>query len=324
MQYFIGIDVGSSKTHALIANESGHCLGFGKAWGGNHQGVGYDGLAEVLRQSFDQACRMANIRAGQITGAGFGIAGYDFPSDREPHLESIAKLGLPCPVEVVNDGFNGLLAGTTYGIGVNVTAGSGVNCCGQGPNGEQGRIVGNGLSFGEFGGGSEIVWKGLHAVNYAWIKRIPPTALTAIYLEATGAKDALDLMAGLSNNYYHLFPYIAVKIFEAARAGDTAAREVIRWSGEELGWLAVSVIRQIGMENTEVEVVQSGSVFDGGELICNPMCEVILENAPKAKVFRLGAPPVVGPILLGMQTAGVNGNPFRETLIQTAKQLVQK
>ena len=324
MKYFLGIDVGSSKTHAIIANETGHCLGFGKAWGGNHQGVGYDGLTDVLNQSFEQASQTANVTAEQIAGAGFGVAGYDFPSDREPHLEAIASLGLSCPVDVVNDGVNGLLAGTTHGIGVNVTAGSGVNCCGRGPNGEIGRIVGNGPEFGEFGGGIEIVWKGLHMVNYAWIKRIPPTALTAIYLDATGAKDEIDLMEGLSNGQYHLFPFVAVKIFEAAQEGDAAACEVLRWSGEELGWLAVSVARQIGMEHNEVEIVQSGSVFDGGELLTNPMRQVIFEHMPKARLTRLDGPPVVGPVLLGMQMADFDGYPVRQTLIQTAKEIVQE
>jgi N-acetylglucosamine kinase-like BadF-type ATPase len=324
MRYFLGIDVGSSKTHALIADESGRCIGFGKAWGGNHQGVGYDGLTDVLQQSSVQACQMASVSAEQISGAGFGVAGYDFPSDREPHLEAIAKLGLSCLVDVVNDGVNGLLAGTTHGIGVNVTAGSGVNCCGRGPNGEIGRIVGNGTDFGEFGGGMEIVTKGLHMVNYAWIKRIPPTALTAIYLDATGAKDELDLMEGLSNDYYHLFPFITIKIFEAAQSGDAAACEVVRWSGEELGWLAVSVARQIGMEHDEVEIVQSGSVFEGGELLTEPMRQIIFEHMPNARLVRLDGPPVVGPILLGMQMAGVDGYPFRQTLIQTAKEVVQE
>ena len=324
MTYFLGIDVGSSKTHALIADESGHCIGFGKAWGGNHQGVGYDGLSNVLKQSFKQACQMTNVTSDQILGAGFGVAGYDFPSDREPHLKAIASLGLSCPVDVVNDGVNGLLAGTTHGIGVNVTAGSGVNCCGRGPNGEIGRIVGNGDDFGEFGGGTEIVRKGLHMVNYAWIKRIPPTALTAIYLDSTGAKDELDLMEGLSNDYYHMFPFITVKIFEAAKAGDAAAREIVRWAGEELGWLAVSVTRQIHMEHNEVEIVQSGSVFEGGEMLTEPMRHVIFQQVPKARISRLDGPPVVGPVLLGMQMAGVDGYPVRQKLIQTAKKLVQE
>jgi len=277
-----------------------------------------------LQQSFEQASQMANLAADQIAGGGFGVAGYDFPSDREPHLETIARLGLSCPVDVVNDGVNGLLAGTTHGIGVNVTAGSGVNCCGRGPNGEIGRIVGNGADFGEFGGGIEIVYKGLHMVNYAWIKRIPPTALTAIYLDATGAKNELDLMEGLSTEYYHLFPFIAVKIFDAAQAGDAAACEVLRWSGEELGWLAVSVTRQIRMENDAVEIVQSGSVFDGGKLITEPMHQVIFQHVPKACITRLNGPPVVGPVLLGMQIAGIDGYPVRQTLIQTAKGIVQE
>jgi N-acetylglucosamine kinase-like BadF-type ATPase len=323
-QYFLGIDVGSSKTHALIADENGQCHGFGRAWGGNHQGVGYDGLGKVLVQSFEQACQAANLSPKDIAGAGFGIAGYDFPSDRGPHLETIAGLGLPCPVEVVNDGVNGLLAGTSHGVGVNITAGSGVNCCGRGPNGEQGRIVGNGSSFGEFGGGIEIVWKGLHMVNYAWIKRIPSTALTEIYLEATGAKDELDLMEGLSNESYHLFPSIAVRIFEAARAGDQAACDVLQWSGEELGWLVVSVTRQIGMENETIEIVQSGGVFDGGDLIARPMRQVILQHVPKARITRLEGPPVVGPVLLGMQMAGVDGYQVRQSLIKTAKECVRE
>jgi N-acetylglucosamine kinase-like BadF-type ATPase len=323
MKYFLGIDVGSSKTHALIAGESGCCVGFGKAWGGNHQNVGYDGLSDVLRDSLAEAREASGVTNDQIAGAAFGVAGYDFPSDRDAHMQSIARLGLTCPVEVVNDGVNGLLAGTSRYVGVNITAGSGVNCRGRGPDGREGRVVGNGIPFGEFGGGSEIVWKGLHMVNYAWIKRTPPTALTAIYLEATGAKDEMDLMEGLSNDWYHLFPYVAVKIVEAAQAGDDAARQVLHWAGEELGWVAVSVIRQIGMENDEVEVVKSRRIFEAGALITGPMHRAILQHAPKARLLRLDGPPVVGPVILAMQMAGIDPYPVRAKLIETAKRLVK-
>jgi N-acetylglucosamine kinase-like BadF-type ATPase len=323
-QYFLGVDVGSSKTQALIADENGHCVGFGMAGGGNHQDVGYDGLGEALRQSCEGTFRMVGFCLEQIAGAGFGISGYDFPSDREAHLAAITRLGLSCRMEVVNDGFNGLLAGSTCGVGVNVTAGSSVNCCGRGPNGEEGRIVGNGAIFGEFGGGTEIVWKGLHMVNYAWIQRIPPTALTVLYLDATGAKNELDLMEGLSNRRYQLYPSLAVKIFEAARNGDVAACEVVRWAGEELGWLAVSVVRQIGMEQDEVEIVQSGSLFDGGELLTKSMRQVILLHIPRALIIRLDGPPAVGPLLLGMQAAGMNGYSVRWSLVETAKERMQE
>ena len=35
--YFLGLDVGSSKTHALITDAAGRCRGFGAAGAGNFQ-----------------------------------------------------------------------------------------------------------------------------------------------------------------------------------------------------------------------------------------------------------------------------------------------
>lgn len=323
MRYFLGIDVGSSKTHALIADETGRCIGFGTAGGGNHQGMGYERLAEVLQKSFAGACEMSGVDRSSIAGAGFGVAGFDFPSEREDHLQAIGTLGLSCPLEVVNDGANGLIAGTSHGIGVNVTAGSGINGRARGKNGQEGRVVGNGADFGEYGGAVEIVLRAKQYVNYAWIKRISPTKLTQIFLEATGAKDELDLMEGLSNDTYHLFPYLALQIVEAARQGDATAQEVIRWSGEELGWIAISLARQIEMENDEVEVVLSGSVFNAGDIIIEPMREIIKIHLPKAKMIRLDGPPVVGPLMLGMQMAGIDPYLMREKIVATAKEFVK-
>jgi N-acetylglucosamine kinase-like BadF-type ATPase len=322
MKYFLGIDVGSSKTHALIVDETGECVGFGKSSGGNHQGVGYERLTEVLQESFTRAREMCSVDKAHIAGAGFGVAGCDFPSDREPHLQSIAALGLSCPLEVVNDGVNGLLAGATRGIGVNVTAGSGTNCRGLGRDGREGRIVGNGTQFGEYGGAIEIAAKALEMVNYAWIKRISPTALTQVYLEATGAKSEIDLMEGLSSRQYHLTPFLAVRVIDAALKGDAAAREVIHWSGQELGWLAISVARQIEMENDEVEIIQSGSVFEAGEIITKPMRDIVLEHCPRAKLKRLDGPPAVGAVILGMEQARFDGYAIRDKMVQTAKKIV--
>lgn len=324
MQYFLGVDVGASKTHALIVSELGRCVGFGASGGGNHQGVGYEGLSAALQEAVSVVLKIAEIDKEQIVGAGFGVAGYDFPSDRPQHLEVIARLGLSCPLEVVNDGVNGLLAGATYGIGVNVTAGSSNNCRGRGKDGSEGRIVGNGEMFGEYGGAWEIVSMALKMVNYAWIKRIPPTALTQVFLTETGATSEMDLMEGLSNGRYTLSAALANQVAAAAKEGDNTARNVLRWAGEELGWLAVSVIRQIGMEKDEVEVIQSGSVFDAGELLIQPMKEIVLANCPRARLFRLQSIPVVGAVILGMEQVGFDGYAVRAQIVESANVLVAK
>jgi len=224
---------------------------------------------------------------------------------------------------VVNDGVNGLLAGATRGIGVNVTAGSSNNCRGRNQNGKEGRIVGNAPPFGEYGGATEIVQRGLQIANYAWIKRISPTVLTEIYINAVGAKDEIDLMEGLSNEKYHLLPFIAIEVIKAAQNDDAAAREIIQWAGEELGWLAVSVARQIEMEHDVVEVIQSGSVFDAGEIISNSMRGIVMKHLPKAKIIRLDGPPVVGAVILGMEQVNFDGYAVRENMVRTAKEIVK-
>ena len=38
MQYFLGVDVGSSKSHSLIADETGQTCGFGAGSPGNWEG----------------------------------------------------------------------------------------------------------------------------------------------------------------------------------------------------------------------------------------------------------------------------------------------
>ncbi len=321
MKFFFGVDVGSSKTHALIADETGKCVGFGKAKGGNHQNIGYEEFARVLHQSFKNAQEMSGVNISDIAGAGFGVAGYDFPSDKEAHLKAIASLGLNCPIELVNDGINGLVSGTSHGIGVNVTAGSSNNCRGRNKNGKEGRIVGNGSAFGEYGGGLEIAMRALHMANYAWIKRIPPTLLTKVLLDATGAKDNLDLMEGLSNDNYHIVPAIAIAVIDAARQGDAAAHEIVQSAGEELGWLAISVARQIEMDDQEVEIIQSGSIFNAGEIITQPMYNIIIKYLPKAKLIRLDGPPVAGPLMLAMQAAGLDPYPLRKKIIDSTKRM---
>ncbi len=321
--YYLGIDVGSSKTHALIADAAGRCAGFGAAGAGNYQTVGYDGLARAMQTAFAAASRMAGMGAAGIAGAGFGVAGHDWPADHPPHLQAIATLGLVCPFELVNDAINGLLAGTTAGWGVNVTAGSSNNCRGRDRAGREGRIVGNGAPFGEYGGAAEIVARGLQAVNHAWIRRGPPTALTAAYLAATGASDAMDLMEGLSFGRYQLSSELAVAVFRAAEAGDEVAADVVRWAGAELGWLAVAVIRQLALEDEAVEIVQSGSIFDGGPRLSEAMAAVVLRHAPRARLIRLPTLPVVGAVLLGMSAAGVDGYAVRDTLIATLPEVAE-
>ena len=73
------------------------------------------------------------------------------------------------------------------------------------------------------------------------------------------------------------------------------------------------------MENEEVEVIQSGSVFEAGKAITEPMAETVLKHCPHAKLIRLVGPPVIGAVMLGMEQAGFDGYIVRDVMVRTAK-----
>jgi N-acetylglucosamine kinase-like BadF-type ATPase len=319
MSYYLGVDIGATKSHALVADQWGRALGFGQAGPGNHEVVGWEGHREVLEEITAQAIETAGISSAGIEGAGFGMAGYDWPSQREPTMEAIASLQLNCPVEAVNDAVLGIFAGTSEGWGISIIAGTGENCWGVDRHRNYGRMTGNSMLMDEYGGASTIVYKAIRAIARAWSLRGPPTALTETLIRHTGACSSSDLLEGLVTGVYEFNPDIAPLVFEVAEKGDSVAVGILRWAGTGLGDMINGVIRQLKFEEREFEVVMAGSTFKGGPLLIHPMMETVYSLATGTKFLRLAAPPVVGGVLLGMEQAGVNGNPHREKLIETTR-----
>ena len=325
-RYFLGVDVGGTKTHALIADDAGQALGFATGGPGNWEGVGYTGLTRVLLEVTGCALEQAGLQGNQIAGAGMGIGGYDWPSERQDHLDAIRPLGLMGPLEIVNDTTLGILAGTTEGWGVSVVSGTGCNARGWSKDHKrQGRAVGGGSRWsGEYAGGFDIVFRAMRAVTFEWLKRGPSTALTQVFLDFTGAKDLNDLVEGVYLRRYSFEPPLVLKVFETARDGDPQAQAVMHWAGCELGEMAVGVINQLEIQKEHFEVVLIGSLHGGSPSLDEALRKTVLETSPNAKFHRLSVPPVVGGVLLGMEMAGINGYAMRDKLIQTTNQILKK
>jgi N-acetylglucosamine kinase-like BadF-type ATPase len=321
MRYYLGIDIGATKSHALIADETGLAVGLGEAGPGNHEVVGWEGLKVVLHDIINQAISRASIERSQIAGAGFGVAGYDWPSQRQPHFDIFATLGLDCPIEAVNDAVLGILAGTTQGWGISIISGTGENCWGVDKQRNYGHMTGNSALMGEYGGAGSIVYRTIRDIAKDWGKRGPETQLSQAFIEHTGAVSLDDLLEGLVLGKYNFHAGDAPLVFQVAKNGDSVAVEAIRWAALELADMINGVVRQLGFEDQSFEVVMIGSTFKGGPLLAKPMQAAVHQVAPLAKFIRLNAPPVVGGVLLGMEQAGTFDNYIRTHLIETAKNI---
>jgi N-acetylglucosamine kinase-like BadF-type ATPase len=325
MHYFLGSDLGATKTHTLIVDETGHALGFGESGPGNHESAGYDGMFQSMYSGMEHALRAADLTKEDITGAGFGVAGYDWPSEIEATTSVIDRLGLSAPYIFVNDAVLGLVAGSEEGWGVVLVSGTGSNCRGwDREHKREGRVTGHGVLMGEGTGGSELMHRCMQLIGYSWTKRLPKTALADAIVAYVGAKDLEDLMRGYTTYEYQVGADAARIVFQVAEEGDEIARDLICWAGTELGELANAVIRQLEFENLAFDVVMTGSMFEGGAMLIEPMRETIHKLAPNARLVRLSAPPVIGAVMLGMEAAGMKVTPEIRRTMNDSVSLLRK
>jgi N-acetylglucosamine kinase-like BadF-type ATPase len=309
------MDVGGSRTRALLAGLDGEILGIGETGPGNPEVVGYDGLAAAMRDAFAAAIGEHNDFV--ITGAGLGVAGFDWESERADTMAAIAKLGLSCPIVLKNDSALGLAAGSSEGWGINIAAGTSNNCYGLSREGREGRLAGGGGLLGENGGALEIVAAAVVQINYARILRGPETSLTELFCARAAAPDPDAFVEGLTCGRISPRASWAPDVFAAARAGDEVANGIVAWAGAELGESAAAVARQIGIQNDTFEVLLSGSLFDLEPSLEKGIVAVLTLATPRARISRLNAPPVIGAVLLAATAAGRDPRAIKPRLLKT-------
>jgi N-acetylglucosamine kinase-like BadF-type ATPase len=306
MPYFLGADLGATKTHTLIVDETGVVRGFGESGPGNHETVGYDGMFEAMQDGLEQALSVSGLTRADLAGAGFGVAGFDWQSEYDITAQTIDRLGLNVPYKFVNDAVLGLVAGSAEGWGVVVVSGTGSNCRGwDRDHKREGRVTGHGVMMGEGAGGSELMFRCMQLVGYSWTRRGPRTKLADALIGHVHAKNLEDLLRGYTTYEYRIDADIARIVFDVAKQGDDVAQQLIRWAGVELGEMANAVIRQLDFQHLEFDVVMTGSMFEGGPMLIDPMRETIFQFAPKARLVRLDIPPVIGAAVLGMEGSGL-------------------
>lgn len=322
VRYFLGVDIGNTKSHALICDENGYAKGFGIGGPGNHESIGEEAFQKLLHGIILQATTSAGISKLDIAAAGFGIAGYNWSEDLPMLRRVVDTLGLDAPYDLMNDAGPGLFAGSSDGCGVSVVAGTGANARGRNRQGKLARLTGHETLFGEVGGGSALAQRAIGDISRAWSLRGKPTILSELFVEKLGAVDVEEMLAGLTRDRYTLMADLALTVFQAAKDGDEVAMESMRWLGEGLGDMACGIIRQLGIEDEDFTVVLSGNLFKGSPVIQEVFGEVVHELAPSASFIHITAPPVTCAVMLAMEQVGADYVSKRERIIETGESLL--
>lgn len=295
----LGIDAGASKTHAVLANEKGTVLGTGRAGSANWEFVELEGAREALQSAINQAVTGAGIKTDDISAAGFGLAGLDWPSDEERLQPVIDSLGVGGPCVMVNDAFLPLRAGTADGVGLAAIAGTGATVVGRNQAGTAHRSFGAGYPFTDWGGAGDLVSAAVHAVALAYKKMGPETVLTARMLESTGCGNAEEMLEKIMRWQVVIGGEFAPQVVRTAGEGDPAAAAIVKRAGEAIGENVLAVATRLDMLDTAFDLVTAGGVFSSqSPLLDESLLQTVRSGAPKVRRIHWSAPPVVGAMLL--------------------------
>lgn len=303
-QYFLGIDGGQSTTTALIGDETGRVIGVGRGGPCNHVGAaeGRAKFTAAITDSLQAACAQAGLHPASVrfASACLGLSGG--PDDKEAILREILASDRTA---VTTDAQVALTGATAGEPGIILIAGTGSIAFGRNAAGQTARAGGWGYLFGDEGGAFDIVRQALRAALRAEEGWGHPTALRAVLLEATGARDMNHL---LHLFYTAEFPRNRVAGFaklvdQAAENGDHTAREILHEAAQQLAILAAAVRRQLFGAGDTVRLAYVGGVFHSRPLLARFQNLAELEEG--VRLTPPVYPPAAGALMEAYRAAGV-------------------
>ena len=295
-KYFLGVDGGGTKTHAVIIDARSRLVGEALSGGSNLLRGGLEDALAHIDRAVSEACAAGKISRDEISAACLGLAGVNHPIHYHTMKDALDhSLGIQ-NLQLITD-FRAALAGALDGEpGVVIIAGTGSIAVGVNAAGEEERSGGWGPTFSDEGSAFDIAKRALRAVTGSFDGRSPSTTLTDRVCRRLGIASAVDLPGVIYNGDSEPVEIasLAQVVSEAAEAGDEVAQRILADAGSELGRLVVSVIEKLGMKSDSFGVAYVGSVFSSGEYVLRAFTEKVVRAAPNAELRTPLFTPAVG------------------------------
>jgi N-acetylglucosamine kinase-like BadF-type ATPase len=288
-RYFLGVDGGQSSTTALVGDETGRVLGYGRGGPCNHIGAaeGRTKFVNAINGCVGQALEQAGLPRETAFEAGcLGFSGGG--ADKEAIVAEILTIEKRLVTHDAMIALSGAMAG---GAGVITIAGTGSIAFGRNDEGRTGRAGGWGYAFGDEGGGFDLTRQALRAALRMEEGWGPPTPLRALLLEATGAKSANDLLHRFYTTEYPRSRVASLSrlVDQASQQGDSVATDILHFAGSQLAGFSTACRRQLFDAKAVCRFAYIGGVFQSARLLER------YRQALAYDEFNQVAPPLHGP-----------------------------
>jgi N-acetylglucosamine kinase-like BadF-type ATPase len=309
MKFVLGVDAGNTKTLALVARADGVILGKGRAGCGDIYGAkSPEAAITEIERALDAALTEADIAPADLSAGVFSLAGADWPEDFRFLEDALRGRGYGQAILVVNDAMGALRAGSPDGIGVVVACGTGAAV---GARNTDGRFWHSSF-WQQTQGADELSKRALQAIYRAELGIDPPTLLTERILavfEARTVEEILHQLTGRDMPRPEKRRQLVRPLFDAADAGDAAARRILTSHGKALGEYAIVAARKVGLLETPFTLVLTGGVLrPPSPLLRNSLVERVREASPHVHAIQSRFEPVAGAILLALDLLNIDTN----------------
>lgn len=320
MKYVLGIDQGGSKTHAVVSDETGKILGFGKSYGACHSDSSVEYAIQAVLEASDSALNQCGLKRGNVQIMIGGMTGVDWDYEAELLEEGIRTYFPAADIRVVNDCIIAMRAGTMRTHCGILCAGSGLNCAVQ--SGEE-RFVYGFYIADEYQGGNCLGKRTVQAVFDSHMGIVPRTILTEKVLAFFQAKSVDELLYRRVKGEIKGKDYLKLPILleESLLEGDEVALDIWKEYGKEMVVFLTARMRIMDILDQKVDVVLSGSIFKcKSKEFQNVVKEEILNSIPNANIIAAEYEPVVGAVLMGLKKlTGQVLDSYYENLKEAAK-----
>ena len=284
-QIVIGIDGGGSKTHAIVADETGNPLGEATGPGSAVKPGEEEASADVIAKVVRDALAKAGMNEVTPRVVCVGVAGVGREQARQALWQVLVARDIASDIVVHTDFGIALDDAFGDGPGVLLIAGTGSAAFGRSPAGSTGRCGGWGPIIGDEGSGTWIGRRALSIVSAAADGRESQTALTGAILTAAEVNEVMDLIPWAASATREQIASLAPVVFSVADSGDLRANAVISLAVEELMLHIRALAQQLfGDERAAVPVALAGGLMSKGSVLRKRLEHRLRGAVPGAQV----------------------------------------
>lgn len=296
----LAIDQGSSKTHALVGDESGNILGTGLAAGACHFLVGMEAAMNAAKEAANNALRAAGVSIDRIRSISAGMSGANWPNEFQVLTAELESLFRPARATVYNDCVPALYAGTQNPNAIILCAGTAFNAAVL----KARKLVWIYNNYAEImdEGGKSLGTRAMQGVFRSITDMGPKTTLKQRALDFFGYEEVLPMLLDFSRNCLQKpVKDFAVVVDEEAMLGDEVALTVQYDFGLSLSRYATAAMRRYDMMRESVDVVLSGGIFKArSPVMVDAIRAEVHRVAPGANIVEALYEPVVGAYELAL------------------------